>query len=71
MPPGAKGGLNLLAMVGAPKGGMPKLKKTDPKEVSPRKEDENAGQVDFRASLKKAPPQGAVKLVMPVSPKKS
>ena len=63
--------MNLLAMVGSPTGGMPKLKKTEPKEVSPRKVDENAGQVDFRANLKKSPPQGAVKLVMPVPPKKS
>ena len=70
MPPGAKG-MGLLAMVGAPKGGMPKLKKTEKKdEESPRKEEESAP-VDFRANLKKSAPPGGVKLPMPVLPKKA
>ncbi len=69
MPPGAKG-MNLLAMVGAPKGGMPKLKKTTKTEDEPQKEEESAP-VDFRANLKKSAPPGAVKLPMPVLPKKA
>jgi len=69
VPPGAKG-MGLLAMVGAPKGGMPKLKKTEKKEdEAPSKEEEP--QVDFRANLKKAAPPGAIKLPMPVLPKKA
>lgn len=69
MPPGAKG-MGLLAMVGPPKGGMPKLKKTEKKEdESPREEESQV--VDFRANLKKSAPPGGVKLPMPVLPKKA